>query len=190
LRGQAYYQLGEHEQAVAHYREGLKLDPEHADCKAGHKLIKAIEKKVKKGDEAFEKQEFQAAVENYHAALALDERHYAFNRPLSLKLAQAYSRLGNHKNAIAICQKHVTEEETVEGLWALGQAQLDAELFEEAVRSYQRAAEVAPEGMKQQANQKVQEARVALKQSKEKNYYKILGISRTASPKDIKSAYR
>lgn len=29
-----------------------------------------------------------------------------------------------------------------------------------------------------------------MKQSKEKNYYKILGISRTADKKDIKAAYR
>jgi DnaJ-class molecular chaperone len=29
-----------------------------------------------------------------------------------------------------------------------------------------------------------------LKQSKEKNYYKILGIPRTAGKKEIKSAYR
>lgn len=31
---------------------------------------------------------------------------------------------------------------------------------------------------------------MALKQSKEKNYYKILGVARTANQKEIKKAYR
>jgi len=33
-------------------------------------------------------------------------------------------------------------------------------------------------------------AQTALKQSKEKNYYKILGVKRSASKKEIKKAYR
>lgn len=40
------------------------------------------------------------------------------------------------------------------------------------------------------AQQKVREAQVALKQSKEKNYYKILGVQRNANQKEIKKAYR
>lgn len=36
----------------------------------------------------------------------------------------------------------------------------------------------------------MQKAQIALKQSKEKNYYKILGVPRTADKKAIKSAYR
>merc|ERR1712176_426706 len=42
----------------------------------------------------------------------------------------------------------------------------------------------------QQAKKKVKEAEVALKQSKEKNYYKILGLPRAATAKEIKKAYR
>ena len=47
-----------------------------------------------------------------------------------------------------------------------------------------------PDDKKQECKQKVNEAQVALKQSKEKNYYKILGVSRTAPLKEIKKSYR
>merc|ERR1711982_100894 len=41
-----------------------------------------------------------------------------------------------------------------------------------------------------EAHEKLKQAEVALKQSKEKNYYKILGVSRNANKKEIKKAYR
>jgi DnaJ homolog subfamily C member 3 len=47
-----------------------------------------------------------------------------------------------------------------------------------------------PDDQKQNAQQKLREAEVALKQSKEKNYYKILGLARQASKSEIKKSYR
>lgn len=190
LRGQAYYKLGEHEQAVMHFREGLKLDPEHAACKKGHKHVKAIEKKRKNGENAFEKGDFQGAIDNWRAAIQLDPAHDAFIRPMQLKLAQAFSRLGQHNEATAIIESHIDEGESVEGIWALGEAQQAAEKYEDAVRSYSRAVEIATDDVKAEAQRKLQQAQVALKQSKEKNYYKILGLARSATKKEIKKAYR
>jgi DnaJ family protein C protein 3 len=191
LRGDAYGRLGEHDTAIQHYREALKLDPEHKGCKEGHKFIKKIEKKRKKGDDAYDKGSFEDAIQLWTSAMEIDPTHSAFNRPTLLKIVKAYSRLGDHKKAIAAASKHIEEEESLEGLWALGEAQQNAEQFEEAVRTFNQAAESAPDGeMKQEAKKKLQEAQVALKQSKEKNYYKILGVPRDASKKEIKSAYR
>merc|ERR1712224_171614 len=85
------------------------------------------------------------------------------------------------------------DESALDALWALGDALTDAEKFDEALRVFRNALEAAPDSETddtRKAKQKVQEAEVALKQSKEKNYYKILGLSRTATSKEIKKAYR
>jgi len=191
LRGAAYQRLGEHDQAVLHFREGLKLDPEHAACKAGHKLVKAIDKKSKKAQEAYDKGDYRTAADQWTAAMRVDETHAAYVRPTTLLVARAYSKLGKHDEAVALIEKHVEEEETLEGAWALGEALTAAERYDEAVRTYQRAAqELAPDDKKQEAQNKLREAQVALKQSKEKNYYKILEVSRTATKSEIKKAYR
>lgn len=192
LRGSAYYRLAEHEQAIAHFREGLKLDPEHKGCKDGHKLVKKLEKSRKKAQDAFDAKNYEEAVTLFEKTRTIDPEHETFNRQIMLKEIKALSRAGKHDRAIEQAQDYNEEDETVEGLWALGEALTDGEKFDDAVNIYRQAVELAPEGSPEEkdAEQKLREAQVALKQSKEKNYYKILGVSRTATSKEIKSAYR
>lgn len=192
LRGTAYYRLAEHEQAVAHFREGLKLDPEHKGCKEGHKLVKKLEKSRKKAEEAFDAKKFDDAVALFEKTRNLDPNHVTFNRQILLKQIKAMSRSGKHDAAIAEARRYNEEGETVEGLWVLGEALTDGDKFDEALNVYRQALELAPENSQEEqlAKKKVKEAEIALKQSKEKNYYKILGVSRTATSKEIKSAYR
>lgn len=191
LRGQAYHRLGEHEQAILHYREGLKLDPEHKECKKGHKILKQTEKKKAKGQAAFDSRKYDEAIKLWLDAIALDESHTAFRRSMLIPISKAYSRAGQHDKAEEFAQAHIDETETIEGIWALGEVYQNADKFEEAVRTFQRAVEEATEGeQKHEAQRRLQEAQVALKQSKEKNYYKILGIPRNADKKEIKRAYR
>lgn len=192
LRGTAYYLLAEHEQATAHFREGLKLDPEHKGCKEGHKLVKKIEKSRKKAQEAFDSKNFDEAVTLFEKTRNIDPAHVTFNRQIMLKEIKALSRSGKHDRAIQQARDYNEGRETVEGLWALGEALTDGEKYDDAVNVYHKAVELAPESSleEKEAQKKLREAQVALKQSKEKNYYKILGVSRTATSKEIKSAYR
>jgi DnaJ homolog subfamily C member 3 len=193
LRGMAYFWLNDHETAIKHFREGLKWDPEHQGCKDGHKLVKKIDKKKKKGDEAYDTHNYQQAVQYYLEAIQIEPQHYVFARATMLKIVQTYSKNRQHDLAIQTAEQLVEEESTLEAFWALGDAYTEAERFEDALRIFRKALEEAPDGEgepTQQAKRKVKEAEVALKQSKEKNYYKILGLPRTATSKEIKKAYR
>jgi len=190
LRGMAYFRLGEHDQAIVHFREALKFDPEHKGCKNGHKLVKKFEKKKKQAEAKFEEGQYKEAIGMFWEAINQDPTHTAFFAPNLLRIVLAHTKLGEHAKAIEEAEKHVNWSETVEGLWALGDAQIAGERFDEAIRSFRRAEEIATEENKRRAQEKVREGEVALKQSKEKNYYKILGLQRNANPKEIKKAYR
>lgn len=67
----------------------------------------------------------------------------AFVRPTLLKVVKGHISLKQYDKAIEEAKKHVDNEESVEGLHAMGEAMLAAERYDEAVRTYQRAMEIA-----------------------------------------------
>ena len=71
-----------------------------------------------------------------------------FVRPTLLKVVKAHIALKEYDKAIEEAKKHVDNEESVEGLHALGEAQLGGERWEEGVRTFQRAFEIAVSGVK------------------------------------------
>jgi tetratricopeptide (TPR) repeat protein len=112
-------------------------------CKEGHKFVKKITKKDKKGDESFERGEYQIAIDLWWEAMNADISLLAFVRPTLLKVVKAHLGLKQYDKAIEEARKHVGNEESVEGLHALGGAQLAGDMFEEAIRTYNRAHEIA-----------------------------------------------
>ena len=65
---------------------------------------------------------------------------------------------------------------------------LDLEQFEEAVHDYEAAHRMDRSNC--QVRQNLHQAKVRLKQSKRKDYYKILGVERGANDDEIKKAYK
>jgi len=189
LRGEAYFRLGEHDTAVIHFREGLKLDPEHKGCKVGHKSIKTITKKDKRGDDAFKAENYKEAIGHWWDAMNQDMSHLAFVRPVLLKVVEAHTALGEHDKACEEAQKHIDNMESIEGLFALGDAQIAGDLFQEAVNTFRTANDFEPNEREEETAERLKKAEISLKQSKEKNYYKILGVPRNVKKKELKKAY-
>lgn len=74
------------------------------------------------------------------------------------------------------------------GLPSKGKQQLDADEFEAAMGTLNEAKEHHPESRKVQTL--LQEAATLLKRSKQKDYYKVLGVGRDADEREIKKAFR
>lgn len=77
---------------------------------------------------------------------------------------------------------------SLHGLLYQAQSALDEDRFEDAVRTLNTAKEHHPHS--QDIQSLLQKAHALLKRSKQKDYYKVLGVSRDADERTIKRAYR
>ncbi len=62
------------------------------------------------------------------------------------------------------------------------------EKFEEAVRDYEKAKQI--DHQMYGINEKIKHAKLELKKSKRKDYYKILNVAKEAGEDEVKKAYR
>jgi DnaJ family protein C protein 3 len=80
-------------------------------------------------------------------------------------------------------------EDSFYGLLYRAKSLLEAEEFEASINTLKKAGELRQD--KQDViNPLVQKAQVALKRSKTKDYYKVLGVAHDSDERQIKSAYR
>ncbi|GJN16578.1 hypothetical protein PR202_gb03581 [Eleusine coracana subsp. coracana] len=189
LRGRAYYYLADHDVASRHYQKGLRLDPEHSDLKKAYFGLKKLLKKTKHAEDNAAKGKLRLAAEDYKAALAMDPDHTAYNLHLYLGLCKTLVKLGRGKEAISSCTEALNiDGELVDALTQRGEAKLLSEDWEGAVQDLKEAAQKSPQDMG--IREALMRAEKQLKLSKRKDWYKILGISKTASAAEIKRAYK
>ncbi|CAL9081406.1 unnamed protein product [Musa textilis] len=189
VRGRAYYYLSDHDVALRHYQKGLRLDPEHSELKKAYFGLKNLLKKTKSAEDNAAKGKLRVAVEDFKAALALDPNHTAHNVHLHLGLCKVLVKLGRGKDAIDSCTEVLNiDEELVEALVQRGEAKLLTEDWDGAVEDLKIAAQKSPQDMN--IREALMRAEKSLKLSKRKDWYKILGVSKTASIAEIKRAYK
>ena len=93
LRGRSYYLLGELETAMNHYRQGLKLDPEHQTIKTVYRLGKKIQDNNKKAAKALEKGDFSKAAEHLQKVIDSDPQHPHFSLNANVDIADTYRKM-------------------------------------------------------------------------------------------------
>lgn len=189
LRGKGYYYLADHDVAVRHYQKGLRLDPEHSELKKEYFKLKNLLKKSKNAEDLADKSKFRMAVEEFKAALEMDPEHLAFNVNLHLGLCKVLVKLGRAKDAVSSCSSALeTNSELVEALIKRGEAKILLEEWESAVEDLKLV--INKDHQNREARELLMKAERGVKLSKRKDWYKVLGVSKTASAADIKRAYK
>ncbi|CAG2057515.1 unnamed protein product, partial [Timema podura] len=149
---------------------------------------KALKQKKEEGNEAFKASRLAEAYNLYTEALRIDPHNSLTNAKLHFNRATVSSKLGRLNESVADCTAALKLDETyLKALLRRAKCYMDLNDFDEAVRDYEKAVKMD----KSRENKRLlQEAKLSLKKSKRKDYYKILGIDKNASTDDIKKAYR
>ena len=103
-------------------------------------------------------------------------------------LCSCYGKSDKYTDAITHCNAALKIEKDPSILCDLAEALLGEEMYDDAVRSYQDALEL-DENL-QRAKEGIERAKRLQKQAEKRDYYKILGVTRSATTKEITKAYR
>ncbi|KAK7080726.1 DnaJ subfamily C member 7 [Halocaridina rubra] len=182
-----YYQDNP-EAAFNHFQHVLRLAPDHQKARDIYKKAKHLKVKKEEGNEAFKRGNFQEAFNLYTDALAIDPLNKHTNAKLYFNRATVGSKLSKLEEAIDDCTAAINlDEGYVKAYLRRAKCYQSLEKHEEAVRDYEKVTRL---DRNQEHKRLLQDAKIQLKRSKRKDYYKILGVGKNASDDEIKKSYR
>ncbi|XP_044729796.1 dnaJ homolog subfamily C member 3 isoform X2 [Chrysoperla carnea] len=182
------YKLGEVSEALKEIRECLKLDPEHDECFPFYKKIKKIDKFLTEADEELQKGNYAECVENAQKVLKNEKYENMVKFRSKQLLCTCLMKDEKTSSAISACREALDLSKDPDVYCDRAEAYLQAEMYDDAIRDYHAALEMHENF--QRAKDGLQKAQKLQTQAERRDYYKILGVKRTATKKEIVKAYR
>ncbi|KAM9320601.1 dnaJ homolog subfamily C member 3 [Gastrophryne carolinensis] len=183
-----YYQLGDHEMSLSEIRECLKLDPDHKNCFTHYKQVKKLNKQIQAAEELIQEGRYEDAISKYEAVLKTEPKVPYYAQLVQERRCHCFSKNQQSTEAIKECTAYLEiDPESVNALRDRAEAYILEEMYEEAVRDYEAAQQHSEDNAIKEGLEKAQRL---LKQSKKRDYYKILGVKRNAKKQEIIKAYR
>lgn len=183
-----HYQLGEAEESLKEIRECLRLDPEHKDCYPFYKKLKKVAKFVAKSQEDQNNQNWEDCVDAANKVLKNEPEVAAIRFHGHDRLCHCQLQAGQTAEARQACSKALEIEEEPRIYCDRAEAYLAEDMYDDAVNDYRKALDL-DEGF-QRAKEGMHTAQKRQKQASKRDYYKILGLRRNASKKEVSKAYR
>jgi len=187
LRAKAYLQQENLDKCKGDLGAILRHEPEHPAAKALHRQVKKYQRAIDEAKTLEAGRQYQPAVDKLRAALE------TFSPPIessTLKqgLCRCQLKLKQGAEAASWCEKaHRAEPDDLAVLFTLadakalnGEEHAALQLLKTAQHRFRNNMEL---------HQKVQQLENRIKQQSKVNYYKVLGLTRSASQKEVKRAY-
>lgn len=188
-RGEALIGTGNITAALQTLKNALTLDPDNSAARTLLKKAKALEAEKAAGNKAYSESRSVEAIDHYTRALALNSHSPTFDAILYSNRAQAHLQDRRYEEALSDLNKAIDlDPRYVKAYIKRAAAYSGLEKYQEAVDDLEKAKELDPES--KDIRKKLQEAQGDLRRSKRKDYYKILGVQKTASDEEIRKAYR
>lgn len=188
VRGLTLYYSDNLDKGLLHFERALQLDPDHKKAKLMRTKAKLLKERKEKGNEMFKSGRYKDAHAVYTEALLLDPLNKDISSKLYYNRGLVNSKLGNLREAINDCTFALQmNEKYLKALLHRAKVYYSMENFEECVKDYEKALKSEKT---MEIKNLLKDAKLQLKKSKRKDYYKILGVSKQATEDEIKKAYR
>jgi len=189
LRAIALFRNGNSDSAIKHLQQILRKDPDNKEVKKLFKFFKLIGKVKKAGNEAFKSNDLDAAIVKYSECMKMDRTNHKFNSVIYSNRAAVWLKKKEWKRAYSDASCAIDmDPQFVKAYGRRIQALYGLDRYDEAVGDAEKALRLDPSN--NDLKRQLQEAKVELKKSKRKNYYKILGVEKDATEKEIKKGFR
>lgn len=183
-----HYKLGESQESLKEIRECLKLDPEHKDCFPHYKKVKKVDKLLQDTQEALNTKDYSRCIDMANKVLKAELDMAMIQFHAKDKLCSCYLHSDQLALSIQYCREALEISKEPRILCDRAEAYINSEMFDDAIHDYHDALEVDENF--QRAKEGMQRAQKLQKQSERRDYYKILGVRRTANKQEIVKAYR
>jgi DnaJ family protein C protein 3 len=169
-------------------RECLKLDPDHKKCSDFYKRLRKLTKHLENMRNSHDQGQFDECIKSAQQVVNHDA-----NAPNFIQKGKSFICICNAKGkhskvAIDACTDYLKDNANdAEALYYRGQAYIDDEQLEKAQADCHRSNEIENS---QRAAECIDRINKLLKQRSKRDYYKILGVKRSADKNTIIKAYR
>ncbi|KAA1470108.1 DnaJ-domain-containing protein [Dentipellis sp. KUC8613] len=201
LRGLVLFLSGKLPQALQHVQSALRFDPGYEPAQRLRRRVKDVERLKEEGNQAFKAGRLEEALEKYGETLDRigeneeEGKGGQIRATLLSNRATTLVKLSRHEEALVDTEASLAlYPSSFKALRTRARINLHLEQFDASVADFKSAIEQAEfEGSDADVRSlraELRKAEAALKRSKTKDYYKILGVSRECTEVEIKKAYR
>ncbi|CAL1533171.1 unnamed protein product [Lymnaea stagnalis] len=184
-----HYKMGEEEESLTQIRECLKLDPDHKDCFEHYKKVKKLVKQLQDAEALKNNQKYEECVGKARNILKTESEVVPFTQRAKSYICHCQAQSGDVNEALKSCSEVLQlDPDNIDAMVDKAEAHIANEDYEAAIQQLQQAQEI--DGNSRRVQEALNKAQKLEKQSKKRDYYKILGVKRTASKKEILKAYR
>ena len=179
----------DYERAEMYFRQALSLDPDNASARTWLRTMKKLERARNEANDFFKRGRYPDAVTHYTSALEIDATNKITNAKLLGNRAMARMKTKDFELAREDCDKALKLDPTyTKAKRTRAKATGEGGDWEQAVKDLKALAEESPGD--NDLTKELRNAEIELKKSKQKDYYKILGVDKDAGDKDIERAYK
>ncbi|XP_056431557.1 dnaJ homolog subfamily C member 3b [Gadus chalcogrammus] len=184
-----HYSLGQHAESLGHIRDCLKLDQDDKECFRHYKQVKKLSKQLDSAVELIQAERFEEAMEKYESVMKTEPNVAFYTNLAKAQICFCLVKLRDPQEAIHVCSEaHQRDPRNANVLRDRAEAFILNQEYEKAVEDYQEAREFDTDSSEIQEG--LERAKKLLKQSRKRDYYRILGVGRSAGKQEIIKAYR